>query len=159
MAARQGRWRRLMRTEFKRKGRRAEITGAPSRAATLTRLACRSARRVGSGTRNIFDMLPHSPASSAVERPAMLIICVLPNREHWAERLAMNGQYPSAQLITDRSTVLATKNSGGERRELIRLRMRRASGGTRGTAESSIRTRWNGLGSSGSNLTLESHDP
>ena len=34
MASRQGRWRRLMRTEFKRKGRRAEITGAPSRPAS-----------------------------------------------------------------------------------------------------------------------------
>ncbi len=111
--------------------------------ATLTKLTFRSARRGASGIRNICVMSPHSLASSAVERPGRLIICGLRNRGHWGEKLAMNGQYPSAQLITGRYTVLATKNSGGERRVLIRFRMPPVSGGIPGTVVLITRaTKW-----------------
>ena len=135
----QSRRRRSMRVEFERKEQRNEIPWAPSSPAALTRLGCQSAPRGGSGTRNTSAMSPHSPVSFVGAVLATPITCALPSQEPWGARSAMNGRCPSAQLITGRFTALATKNNGGARRGLIRLRMQLDSGGTLDMVEMSTK--------------------
>ena len=109
---------------------------------TSIRQACRSARRGGFAIRNTSAMSPHDHASSAVDPPVRLTTFDLPNQVRWGGRSVMNGQCPSARLITGRYTASETRNGGGPRRGLIRLRMLCASGGTRGTAVSNTRAKW-----------------
>jgi hypothetical protein len=71
-----------------------------------------------------------------------LITCDLPNRKPLGEKSAMNGRCLSAQPITERSTVSATRNNGGLRRELTRLLMRCDFGGIRGTVELDTQNEW-----------------
>jgi hypothetical protein len=114
--------------------------GAMSLPAVLTRLACRSARRGGSEIRNIFAMSPHNPASSVGALPDMLITCALRSLGPWGARSVTSGLCPFAQLITERCMALATRNSGGKRRGLIRLCLPFGSGGTRDTVVLSTQT-------------------
>ena len=157
MAASQMRRPRLvpMKTEWSwwRTGREGTLETAPQ--AKSIRPTSQSARRDGSETRSTCATLLHSPASFAVERPARLIICGLPNREHWGGKLAMSGPCHFAQLITGHCTVLVMRKNGGGKRALIRLRMRCGFGGIQDMEVSSTRAK---LRFSGSHAEPNEHE-